>query len=192
MKIHLLGLETGTFSLSIWDRLYGYVVAFIKQPRKALAVLQPWANTCDLSQWQCAAFQHRRLWRAPRCRAGSGPLTHSFSHLRRTFPDSQEKAPPTSNFSIPVFKVTPASLSQGSKRADTLRVASDPRGFRTGGEKSPYCVDNHLGDLTHTPGHWGSIPLAVRLKPQKQTREDASLPHSHIYTSIFTLKPQGC
>lgn len=110
----------------------------------------------------------------------------------RTFPEAQEKAPPTSNFSIPVFKVTPASLSQGSKRAHTLRVASEPCGFRTGGEKSPYSLDNHLGDLTHAPRHWGSIPLAVRRKPQKQTREDASLPYSHIYTSILTLKPQDC
>lgn len=80
--------------------------------------------------------------------------------------------------------MTPAFFSQGSKRTHTLRAASEPRGFRTGGEKSPYCVDNHLLDVTHAPRRWGSIPLAVHPKPRKQTREDASLPHSHALLHI--------
>lgn len=119
----------------------------------------------------------------------------SFSHPRRTFPESQgeKKTPPTSNFSIPAFKVTPASLSRGYKRAHILRAASEPRGFRTGGEKSPYCVDNHLLDLTHAPRRWGSIPLAVRPKPQNKLVKTRPYPTlTHFYTSILTIKPQGC
>lgn len=107
----------------------------------------------------------------------------SFSHPRRTFPESQEKkTPPTSNFSIPAFKVTPASLSRGYKRAHILRAASEPRGFRTGGEKSPYCVDNHLLDLTHAPRRWGSIPLAVRPKPQNKLVKTRPYPLSRTST----------
>lgn len=91
-----------------------------------------------------------------------------------TFLESQEKATPTSNFSIPVSKVTPAPLSQGSKLSHTLRlwvlqeqslsrVDSAPvaRNFQ------PAWTVVSLMNLTHAPRRWGSVPLAVRPKPQK-------------------------
>lgn len=182
----------GIFSLSTWGRLMGTLWLSPNSLGKLWQSSSP--NTCA----PAASGSELRFSTAAcgeRLTAGLGqglsPVPSPISGV--LFLSPRKKSTPNFNFSIPAFKVTPASLSRGYKRAHTLRAASEPRGFRTGGEKSPYCVDNHLLDLTHAPRRWGSIPLAVRPKPQNKLVKTRPYPTlTHFYTSILTIKPQGC
>lgn len=80
--------------------------------------------------------------------------------------------------------MTPASLSRGYKRAHILRAASEPRGFRTGGEKiSILRGQSSAGPYTRTQT-LGLHPSRYTPQTSKQTREDASLPHSHALLHI--------